>query len=403
MLVLLGIIILSCTPTASAHRPMREIYESPPAKSIPCEQATQFYVSPLAQSIPLDTFQGCASPTPQPKVDERDSGPNGLRTQNSTNVNRPPSFSSRFGTLLHEHLLEQGKNEIAEDLSGRLEEEGTYHELTHNELAAYAQHVDCKSGEHPSMRSSISSSSSAWKKNRTNKDKDEALVTPENVWSATQQINACKEGCASSIHVKGVKIGQATFERVNSLRADFVKLPDRKDAICSMFQYTPDPPFDVRFESQNLQAEMCAACVSSLFGLPSSTFYRWRNDAKAGVCPGGEVLRDNCKQGTKQFFVDLFISTFIKNFGTPEKALKGAHEIALASAYSNIPGLVLMDRYPSDVLVSEWVAWRVMWGDEAPTVSASMIEKSWKARILATEPFPVAVRVLETLCIYYCS
>jgi hypothetical protein len=33
---------------------------------------------------------------------------------------------------------EQGKNDVAEDLLRRLETDGTYHELTHVELAAYA-------------------------------------------------------------------------------------------------------------------------------------------------------------------------------------------------------------------------------------------------------------------------
>jgi hypothetical protein len=207
-----------------------------------------------------------------------------------------------------------------------------------------------------------------------------------------QQINACGEKCASSILVKGVTTAKATFELIDSVRKDFIKLPDRKDSITTLFQYTLDPPFDVRFETQNLQAKMCATCVSSLFGLAVSSFYRWRTEAKRGVCPGGEFLRDS-KQGNKSFFVDLFISIFIQNFGTPEKALQCAHEVALSSAYSNVPGLVLMDKYPLDVLYSEWVAWKEEWGDEGPTVCPSTIEKAWRARLQATVPYPIAVRV----------
>jgi hypothetical protein len=71
MLVLLGIMILSCSPSTHAHRPMWEQYVSPPPKSIPLEHAAQYYVSPPPNSIPHNSFQEYASPTPQSKVDER--------------------------------------------------------------------------------------------------------------------------------------------------------------------------------------------------------------------------------------------------------------------------------------------------------------------------------------------
>jgi len=122
--------------------------------------------------------------------------------------------------------------------------------------------------------------------------------------------------------VKGEKIADVHFELVLNVREDFLKVTDRKDAITTMFQYTLDPPYDVRFESQHLQARLCANCVSSLFGTPGSTLYKWRNDAIAGVRPGGEALRE-CKNGNKSFFVDLFITIFIKHFSTPQKSLTG--------------------------------------------------------------------------------
>ena len=184
MLVLLGIIILSCSPSTHAHCPMWELYESPPPKSIPCEHVTQYYVSPPPNSIPHDSSQEYASPTPQSRLDERDAIPNGfegLPTQHSTNLNRPSSFSSRIGFILHDRLKEQAKNDVAEDLSRRLEADGTYHELSEVELAAYALQADSNSREHPSMRSSNASSSSGWKKNRTNKEKDEDLEDPRSV------------------------------------------------------------------------------------------------------------------------------------------------------------------------------------------------------------------------------
>jgi hypothetical protein len=55
---------------------------------------------------------------------------------------------------------------------------------------------------------------------------------------------------------------------------------------------------------------------------------------------------------------------------------------------------VLIDKYPYDVLHSEWVAWREEWGDEAPEVSSSTIEKAWRARLKAILPFPIAVRLI---------
>jgi hypothetical protein len=246
------------------------------------------------------------------------------------------------------------------------------------------------------MRSSIasSSSSSGWRKNRTNEEKDLDVIDPRDVWAGTQQISKCREECARSIQVKGEKIAEAHFELINSVRADlFLKVPDRKDAITTMFQYTVDAPYDVIFESQHLQAQLCAGCVSSLFGVPVSTFYRWRNEAKLGVRPGREALRE-CKNGNKSFFVDMFITIFIKNFGTPHKALQGTHEVALTSTYSDVPGLVLIDKYPSDVLHSEWVAWREEWGDEAPEVCISTIEKAWRAHLKAILTYPIAVRVI---------
>lgn len=336
-----------------------------------------------------------ASPTPQSNVDERDACPNGTsgqHTQYSTHVNRPQSFSSRIGSAFQKRLKEQGKNEVAEDLLKRLEAEGTYHELTQAELTAYGLQADCGSREVPSVRSSIASSS-GWKKNRTNEEKDLELVDPRNVWLGTLAIRKCREECATSIQVKGEKIADVHFELVLNVREDFLKVTDRKDAITTMFQYTLDPPYDVRFESQHLQARLCANCVSSLFGTPGSTFYKWRNDAIAGVRPGGEALRE-CKNGNKSFFVDLFITIFIKHFGTPQKASQGAREVALASAYADMPGLVLIDKYPYDVLHSEWVAWREEWGDEAPEVSSSTIEKAWRARLKAILPFPIAVRLI---------
>ena len=59
----------------------------------------------------------------------------------------------------------------------------------------------------------------------------------------------------------------------------------------------------------------------------------------------------------------------------------------MASAYADLPGLVLIDKYPYDVLHSEWVAWREEWRDEAPEVSISTIEKAWRARLKAILPF----------------
>ena len=193
--------------------------------------------------------------------------------------------------------------------------------------------------------------------------------------------------------MNGVNIDLVHFELVLSVRADFLMVPDRKDAIVTMFQYSLDAPYEVRFESQHLQAQMCGNCVSSLFGVPTSTFYRWRDQAKAGVRPGG-VTEYECAQRNKSFFVDMFIRIFLKNFGTPQKALEGAHEVALKSAYSDVPGLVLIDKYPFEVLHSEWVAWREEWGDEAPEVCISTIEKAWRARLKGDQPFPIAVSVL---------
>jgi hypothetical protein len=244
------------------------------------------------------------------------------------------------------------------------------------------------------MRSSIaSSSSSGWRKYRTNEEKDLDIIDPRGVWLGMKGIRKCREECAIRIKVKGEKIADVQFELVYKVRADFLKVADWKDAIATMFQYTLDPPYDVRFESQHLQAQLCASCVSSLFGVPVSTFYRWRNDAVLGVHPGGEALRE-CKNWNKSFVVDWFITIFIKHFGTPQKALQGAHEVALASAYSDVPGLVLIDKYPYDVLHSEWVAWREEWGDEAPEVCISTIEKAWRARLKAILPFPIAVRLI---------
>ena len=76
-------------------------------------------------------------------------------------------------------------------------------------------------------------------------------MDPRDVWLGTQAIRKCREECARSIQVKGENIADVHFELVIKVRADFLKVTDRKDAITTMFQYTLDPPYDVRFDSQH--------------------------------------------------------------------------------------------------------------------------------------------------------
>jgi hypothetical protein len=150
----------------------------------------------------------------------------------------------------------------------------------------------------------------------------------------------------------------------------------------------------VHVQDVDFTAELCTNCLGNVYGVPKSTLYKWRSDARDGqhAGSGGRAIRDRV-EGWKTVAVNMFVTFFISSFGTPQKALQNCEEMHPDSAYADTPEMMLMDRYSGPVLLEEYMMWRDLQCQEAPIVSETHISILWNKRLASENPFPILVRV----------
>ena len=397
-------------------------YSSPPATA-KCLDATRSYIAQQADFRATERATGSPPSANLPNITECVSqevyvSPPPIRapvsvasnltasgTQNSTTTAHDSgSVSHRFATALGHRLRTIGKDDVAQDLERRLKDVETVHELTNEELATFAEEIAPVSG--PLTRSSNSSSSSSssranWRKNRTNAEKEADLVSATTIWEATQAMNQCNEGCGGTVTCAGRKEGKATFEAIQKVRACMKALEPgaRRDAMKAPLSAAPDQgKVPVHVQDADFSADLCTSCFGSVYGVPKSTVYTWRADAREGKRAGsGErTIRDRV-EGMKALFVNMFLTFFVATFGTAQKSLQNCDEMHPDSVYKETPEVMLMDRYSASTLLEEYMLWRDMTNDEAPLVSDTYISILWKARLASEVPFPILVRMQPPL------